>query len=208
MSTMTKDLSPGDEFEYVTQSPGYRMGKFLVLNTEGSYLRLAATQGCRFLYSYAAKKVVNHFAEQEVIKKEIPVSSKNKMGHFTGWQFGVDVIVHPKVGGSAIRGRLIQEATNDFKILTNIHGVVSYNKVGYYYELIPYKYSSVMNPRYPVCVSLSRTAFCNSLGILNMLDTTSATFKEYPTAKLILADGTVIELSGETTESLRQQFGR
>ncbi len=122
MKTLLKDLIPGDEFEYVNTAPGYRKGRFLVLNTMGSYLRPVATDKCRFLYSFTAKKVVNHFVEQEIILKkfvneavtipcypnvtafindqnrikleEANMKSQKQMGHFVGWKFGVPVKIY------------------------------------------------------------------------------------------------------------------
>jgi len=206
--TRLKDLQPGDEFEYVYTVPVYRQGKFLVLDTAGNYLRPAAKIASRFIFSYATKKVVNHYVELEVIKKEATVKSQKQMGHFIGWKFGVPVRIL-NIRGAEIYPLtyLISESEKYFEVLSVAGGLEVFSKDNRSYELIPYKYGNIMNPRYPVCSSPDKTAFCNAMNCMTGLDSTGDVLKEYPTAKLVLEDGTEIKLSTETIEALRQQFG-
>ncbi len=211
------DLNPGDEFEYVYTIPVYHQGKFLVLDTVGSYLRPAAKVASRFIFSYATKKVVNHFVELEIIKKGANVKSQKQMGHFVGWKFGVPVKVNAKCqkDQNAVSGnsRLIDESNSIFIIVVQRGGVVICNKDYYSYELIPhrYNYSGGSNePRYPICISPKFTAFCNSLNEivhLEALFTKTHKFVPIPPAATITIDGKTIELSAETTANFKEQLG-
>lgn len=207
---MLKDLSAGDEFEYVTTKPTYRSGKFLVLGDDNSYLRPIAVDACRFLFSYATKKVVRHFEKQEVIKKGVVMKSQNQMGHFVGWEFGVPVTVHSQFVGDTVTGRLIQETEKYFRILNSDRGITSHNKSGYYYELIPHQ-AEGREPAYPVCKNDCNTAYCNARvnGIMSFPvfgGTSNNRVKPVPFATLII-DGKTIELSAETTAELKKKLG-
>lgn len=204
-----KNLEPGDEFVYLHANYDYREGRFLVLGSDSSYLQMSATKSSRFIFSFTTKKVVNHFEGEEVIKKEANVKSQNQMGHFIGWKFGVPVRVSSRNHlSSYTEGQvlLIEETENTFTVKFE-YLVKTYNKKVYSYELIPYKYSDVMSPRYPVCLSPNRTAFCNSENNMTYLDTTTKPFYKYPTVKLVLEDGREIRLSAETTAILKAQLG-
>ena len=129
---------------------------------------------------------------------------ENKMGHFTGWKFGVPVRVTAKShrDQAAVSGeiRLIDEDNSHFVLVNKKRGVcVICNKGDYIYELIPHKnLFTAFSPRYPVCQSPARTAYCNS-GIgepqMNQIDSCGTNdLSPYSTATLTV-DGKTIELS-------------
>ena len=94
---------------------------------------------------------------------------ENKMGHFVGWKFGVPVLLIPNqnTGGRNYPecevARLIFENDEIFRILFNDEAIGVRDKQNFHYELISHKnLYSAFSPRYPVCQSLKRTAYCNS----------------------------------------------
>lgn len=212
MKSLLKDLIPGDEFEYVNTKPAYRVGKFLVLGDDNSYLRPVAVDICRFLFSYTTKKVVHHFEEQEVIKKETNVKTENKMGHFVGWKFGIPVRVYEHNPGGVNypeyeEGRLVHEYDKGFVIIFDGERLGYRLKHNFHYELIPHK-AGVCEPRYPVCQSNENTAYCNAdhdgmsrLNVYHKLDLVPIS-----TATLTI-DGKTIELSAGTTANIKAELG-
>lgn len=208
-----EDLKPGDEFEYADSTQYYHKGLFIVLDDTG-YLRPDATKHARFLYSHVAKKVVNHWVELNVIiKKEANVKSRNQMGHFVGWRFGVPVKISTQAqterDGAFVNARLVYEDSTHFVVIGENGMPAVCGKLDHYYELIPHRYGRNKNgPRYPICETSEYTSFCNSGNRMTTLDNYGGKMELYPAAKLVLEDGTEIELSAETTESLKQQLGR
>ncbi len=209
---MLKHLKPGDEFEYVTTKPAYRSGKFLVLGDDNSYLRPVAVDNCRFLFSYGIQKVVRHFGEQEIIKKGTAMKSQKEMGHFIGWKFGVPVKIL-NTRGVHINDfmYLIDETTLHFMAMSIAGNVEVYSKSNRSYELIPHIVChAAFSPRYPVCQSPKRIAYCNSgIGKPQMAQIDSCdviSVKPFPVATLNI-DGKTIELSAETTAELKKKLG-
>lgn len=208
MKSLLKDLNPGDEFEYVNTKPAYRVGKFLVLGDDDSYLRPVAIATCRFLFSYVTKKVVRHYEEQEVIKKENNMKTENKMGHFVGWKFGVPVRIF--LHGRRVKEycRLTHESDVSFRAVNDGGGGTYYLKLdGYTYELIPHRYGGNKNgPRYPICETPEYTSFCNPGNRMTTLDSYGGKMELYPAATPII-DGKTIELSAETTANIKAELG-
>jgi len=206
-----RDLNPGDEFEYVNTIPEYRKGQFIVLDTNGGYLRPASTETSRFLFSYAAKKVVNHFVGQEVIiKKEANVRPQKQMGHFIGWEFGVPVKISGMHSGSVCidneKALLVFENDLNFRVINPNGSFSSYHKSLFYYKLVPYNGKHASYPVYPVCRREDGVSpYLN--GSLRTFAGVSDTLQPAPTAKLVLEDGTKIELSAETIANLKEQLG-
>ena len=155
------DLNPGDEFEYANSKLPYRRGKFIVLDSNGNYLRPAATERSRFIFSCITNKVVNHFVDLEVIVREINMKSQKEMGHFIGWKFGVPVKVSGRHNLTPYTDQvlLIKETDRDFTVqFTNFIKV--YSKQHYCYELIPHQ-TGGREPVYPVCKNDCNTTYCN-----------------------------------------------
>ena len=208
---MLKHLKPGDEFEYVTTKPAYRSGRFLVLGDDNSYLRPVAVGNCRFLFSYFTKKVVRHYEEQEVIKKEANMKSQNQMGHFIGWKFGVPVRVLSKSEGEFPEVEyLIHETANCFRIIHATGGTNWCRKEYFHYKLIPHQ-AEGREPAYPVCKNDCNTTYCNARvnGLMSFPvfgGTSNSSVKPVSTATLNI-DGRIIELSAEITAELKKKLG-
>ena len=209
MKVKLKDLHAGDEFMYVDDVRNYRKGKFLVLNSDGSYLVLSGVVGSRFLYSYEAKKVVSHYVELEVnviSKSEDAVKSQKQMGHFIGWKFGVPVRIVNTKGVQINHFTYLIDETNLYFIVMNKAGDTEvFSKSNRSYELIPHKYST-FSPRYPVLRNSLETVFCNSTGKMLSIGVTIIELKSFPAATLNI-DGKTIELSAETTAELKKKLG-
>ena len=208
-----KDLKPGDEFVYKNDIFNYRKGRFLVLGAGSSYLRPAATEHSRFIFSYTAKTVVNHFEELAVVKKEVNVKPQNQMGHFVGWKFGVPVRIHEHNPGGFNypeyeEARLIHERDKVFVVVFNSGAVWSCSKQNFYYELIPYNSKGTSGERYPICSNNIKTAYCNSLDRMSEIGFTDVghVTKALPAASIIV-EGLTIELSAETTANFKEQLG-
>lgn len=90
MKTLLEDLRPGDEFEYVITTQSFRRGRFVVLDSEGCYLRPIVKKGGVFIFSFFTNKVCQHNNRLDVnlISKTKENDMKNSMGHFTNWKFG------------------------------------------------------------------------------------------------------------------------
>ena len=138
------------------------------------------------------------------------------MGHFINWKFGVPVRVYEhNPGGHNYpeyeEARLIFENGEMFRILFSDETIGVRNKHNFYYKLIPHKnLYSAFSPRYPVCQSPVRTAYCNS-GIgepqMEQIDTCNVNgISPYSVATLII-DGKTIEFSAETTAELKRKLG-
>ena len=148
-----------------------------------------------------------------ILKEQIKENNmENKMGHFIGWKFGVPVNVFHH--GYIIKDCycLTHESDVSFRVVNSEGGGTYYPKSdGYTYELIPHKnLFAAFSPRYPVCQSPARTAYCNS-GIgepqMNQIDSCGTNdLSPYSTATLTI-DGKIIELSAETTAELKKKLG-
>ncbi len=144
-----------------------------------------------------------------ILKEQRKANSMNNknMDHFINWRFGVPVIVKGD-SGYIKEGLLIHENESTF----TLNGSNPYSKLTYHYELIPHKnYLAAFSPRYPVCQSPARAAYCNSgLGDepqMNQIDSCDINdLLPYPTATLTI-DGKTIELSAETTAELKKKLG-
>lgn len=135
----------------------------------------------------------------------------NNMNHFIGWKFGVPVRVLGKYADLGDdEALLIFESPDIFRVLYRNGNFCSYKKLNFYYELIPYKVCGSFSPRYPVCQSPKRIAYCNSgIGEPQMAQIDSSdihSVKRYPTATLTI-DGKTIELSRETIDRLKKELG-
>lgn len=148
---------------------------------------------------------IKHMRLREMERK---IQMKSTMNHFIGWKFGVPVRVKALNSSSivpAVGGLLIYEDGYDFSTVDKDGSLWKYSKKRYRYELIPHKWGC-FSPRYPVCENPMYTAFCNSGGQMDRLDTCVAKMQPYPAATLNI-DGKTIELSGETVTNLKKELG-
>lgn len=216
MTLQLKDLVPGEKFEYVETTRAYRLGKFLVLDSDkkGSYLESVAEEGCVFIFSFITNKICKHWGLLDVnlISDAKENNVENRMGHFTDWKFGVPVKIYEHNPGGYNypqydEARLVNENDKHFMIIFDSGVVGSRSKRNFHYELIPHK-AGGLGPRYPVCSNSGHTAYCNSGGIMGCLDSFQVSnLQPYPTTATLTIDGKTIELSDETVAELRKKLG-
>lgn len=154
------------------------------------------------------KQMILIWAAYDKTRRE---QNMNVMGHFNGWQFGVPVKVHGLFMGTLstltrANIRLIDETSSHFKTIDE-HGMTTYSKGQFYYELIPYK-TNTLKLRYPVCITSMETVYCNAGDEMGLMTTQIAPLKVAlkPTATLII-DGKEIQLSAETAARLKKELG-
>ena len=200
------DLSVGTEFEYINSVRSFRRGRFLVLNSEGNYLRPSSRIGCVFIYSFTAKAVCNHWGGLEVNEiSKLEETVKNTMGHFIGWEFGVPVRVGDKQNEFAFReGRLTRETAIGFSVHWVKGGQCNLRKAGFYYELIPHNTEYGSGPIYPICQREDGVGPHLNKSLRTFAGV-SDTLRSIPAATLNI-DGKTIELSAETTAELKKKL--
>ncbi len=205
------DLNPGDIFRYEDGCIEFLSGTFMRMDESNSYIRPITQKRCVFIIDMNTGVVHRHADHRKVTiisKSEDNMKSQKQMNHFIGWKFGVPVKVHLQCAEDAITGWLIQETENYFRILNSNSGITSFNKLRYYYELIPYKAGVVKGPRYPVCQSTVNAAYCNADEAgMTKLGVHYEHLKPIISIATLNIDDKTIELSAETTAELKKKLG-
>ncbi|KKN48382.1 hypothetical protein LCGC14_0653290 [marine sediment metagenome] len=146
------------------------------------------------------------------------MKSQKEMGHFIGWKFGVPVRVYEHNPGGVNypeyeEARLIEENGKIFIIMYSDQKLGYRSKQNFRYELIPHIVcEAAFSPRYLICQSPERIAYCNSsIGEPQMAQIDSCdvfSVKLYPAiAATLNIDGKTIELNAETTAELKKKLG-
>ena len=141
------------------------------------------------------------------------MKSQKEMGHFIGWKFGVPVrILNIRSVQIDDFMYLIDETKSYFTAMSRAGNAEVFSKSNRSYELIPHIIcETAFSPRYPVCQSPERIAYCNSgIGEPQMAQIDSCdvlSVKLYPAiAATLNIDGKTIELSAETTAELKKKL--
>ena len=208
------DLNPGDVFRYLDGRPEFLSGLFMKMHQKNTYISPMTKKRRNFIISLNDGMPYNHAdrREVEIILKYKERTMENKMNHFIGWKFGVPVKIQNRYNpNSKIESMLIWENDNGFRAITEAGPTTYYAKDTFTYELIPYTICGTFSPRYPVCQSSKRIAYCNSgIGEPQMAQIDSCdvfSVKLYPAIATLNIDGKTIELSAETTAELKKKLG-